>query len=95
MAGVIIGVGYVLSHFIWNIAWIANRNLIPVLTDDPGERAFLSGRIAVGSSLGKIIASYLVPFLGTAFLAVFSGVAAYTVIAVIACVLFMVCYFIH
>ena len=95
MAGVIIGVGYVLSHFIWNIAWTANRNLIPVLTDDPGERAFLSGRIAVGSSLGKIIASYLVPFLGTAFLAVFSGVTAYTVIAVIACVLYMICYFIH
>lgn len=95
MAGIVIGIGYVLSHFIWNIAWTANRNLIPVLTDDPNEKAFLSARIAMGSSLGKIIASFLVPFLGTAFLAIFSGVTAYTVIAVIACVLYMVCYFTH
>ncbi len=95
MAGLIIGIGYVLSHFIWNIAWTANRNLIPVLTDDADERSFLSARIAMGSSLGKIVASVLVPYLGTAFLAIFSGVTAYTVIALIACVLYMICYFIH
>ncbi len=95
LAGLIIGIGYVLSHFIWNIAWTANRNLIPVLTDDASERSFLSARIAMGSSFGKVIASLLVPFLGTALLAVFSGVTAYTVIAVIVCVLFMICYFIH
>lgn len=95
MAGLIIGIGYVLSHFIWNIAWTANRNLIPVLTDDADERSFLSARIAMGSSLGKIVASILVPFLGTALLAVFSGVTAYTVIALIACALYMICYFTH
>ena len=94
-AGIIIGIGYVLSHFLWNIAWTANRNLIPVLTEDPNEKAFLSARIAMGSSFGKIIASFLVPFLGTALLAIFSGVAAYTVIAIIACILYMICYYSH
>lgn len=94
-AGIIIGIGYVLSHFLWNIAWTANRNLIPVLTEDSNEKAFLSARIAMGSSLGKIIASFLVPFLGTALLAVFSGVTAYTVIAIIACILYMICYYSH
>ena len=94
-AGIIIGLAYVLSHFIWNIAWTANRNLIPILTDDPEERSFLSSRIAMGSSLGKIIASYFVPFLGTAFLGIMSGVTAYTVIAGIACLLFLICYYIH
>ena len=95
MAGCIIGAGYILSHFIWNIAWTANRNLIPVLTDDSEEKAFLSARIAMGSSAGKIVASYCVPALGTLFLAVFSGVTAYTVIALIASVLFLLCYYIH
>lgn len=95
MAGIIIGIGYIMSHFIWNICWTANRNLIPVLTDEPSERAFLSARIAMGSNLGKIVASILVPTLSTALLAVFSGVSAYTVIALIGCVLFMICYFTH
>lgn len=94
-AGLIIGIGYVLSHFIWNIAWTANRNLIPVLTDDSQEKSFLSARIAMGSSAGKLVSSYLVPTLGSIFIGIFSGVAAYTVIALITGLLFLVCYYIH
>lgn len=52
-AGIIISIGYILSHAIWNICWTANRNLVPILNDDPDERNFLSGRIAAGSNLGK------------------------------------------
>ena len=44
-AAIICGLGYVISHAIWNIAWAANRTLVTVLTDDGEERAFLSSRV--------------------------------------------------
>lgn len=95
VAGILITVGYIMSHFIWNISWTANRNLIPVLTDDPNEKTFLSSRIAMGSSIGKIVASYLVPALSGALLTAMTGVKAYTVIAMLAALLFWICYYIH
>lgn len=95
LAGLLCGIGYVMSHFIWNICWTANRNLIPVLTEVPEEKAFLSARIAAGSSLGKVIASYGVPVMSTALLAVMSGVTAYTVIALLAGICFIITYLIH
>jgi len=95
LAGILITTGYVLSHFIWNICWTANRNLIPVLTDDGTEKTFLSSRIGMGSSAGKIIASWLVPTLSGALLTVMTGVKAYTVIAMLVALLFWICYYIH
>ena len=91
----IIITAYVLSHFIWTIAWNANRSLISVLTEDPQEKNFLSGRIAVGTSLGKILASFLIPFLSVQIGKRISGVASYTVICAISCVLFVICYYVH
>lgn len=98
MAALLCGLGYVLSHGIWNICWTANRTLVGELTDDPEERAFLSGRISAGSSAGKILASYLVPVLNIFFLGIFAsstGVIGYTLTALIASVTFTVCYLIH
>ena len=43
VAAVLICTGFILSHFIWNMSWTANMSLVPILTDDPKERAFLSG----------------------------------------------------
>ena len=94
-AGLIIGFGYIVSHFLWNIAWTANRNLIPKLSDDPAEKSFLSARIAMGSSLGKLICSWFVPFMSSVLLGIFSGVTAYTGIAGVSGFLFLICYFIH
>lgn len=99
-AGLIIGIGYILSHFVWNICWTANRNLIPVITTDPKDRAFLSSRLGVGSNVGKICSSFAVPFLKTAFIvglgsAIASPVTAYTITAVILCLVFWICYYIH
>lgn len=98
MAALLCGIGYVLSHGIWNICWTANRTLVGELTDDPEERAFLSGRISAGSSAGKILASYLVPVLNIFFLGIFagsSGVIGYTLTALIAGITFAICYVIH
>ena len=44
-AGLIIGLAYIISHFCWNITYASVRSMTNVLTDDPGERAFLSGRL--------------------------------------------------
>lgn len=94
-AGLMCGAGYVLSHFVWNISWTANRNLIPVLTDDTKEKAFLSSRIAMGATGGKLLASYAVPALSALLFGFMSGVSAYTVIAVVVSVLFICTYFTH
>lgn len=97
-AAILCSVGYVVSHGVWNIAWTANRAMIGSLSDDPAERAFLSGRIAAGSSAGKIVASYLVPVLSSVFLGMFMAfgeTVGYTVIAVIASASFTVCYVVH
>lgn len=102
-AGLLIGVGYVMSHFVWNICWTANRNLIPFISSDQNERSWLSARIAMGANIGKLGASYLVPAITTALFAVFAAgsgsgsvpVAAYTVAALILALVFLVCYYVH
>jgi len=101
-AGLLVGLGYVISHFVWNICWTANRNLIPVISDKQEDRSWLSARIAMGSNLGKLAGSYLVPPITTALFAVFGAasskaapVPAYTVAALIMALCFMLCYYIH
>lgn len=95
---IICSLGYIISHAIWNIAWTSNRAMVGILSDIPEERAFLSGRIAAGSSGGKILASYLVPVLTTAFLGLFMGMGAvwgYTATAAVASLSFLAAYFVH
>lgn len=98
MASIICAAGYIIGHFIWNIGWTANRSLIGVLTDDPAERGFLSGRIAAGSCGGKLIGSYAVPALTTLFIGLFAAlgpVFGYTITAAIVSVLYLLTYLIH
>lgn len=87
-AGVIIAIGYVVSHFFWNITYASIRSMTNVLTDDPSERAFLSGRLGAGSALGRVCASKLVPLITTALAAAVSGVMAYTICAAIVSVIY-------
>lgn len=90
-AGIIISVGYILSHFCWNITYASIRSMTNVLTDDPGERAFLSGRLGAGAALGRVCASKLVPWITAALAAIVSGVSAYTVCAAIVSLIYIVC----
>lgn len=102
-AGLIIGLGYVVSHFVWNISWTANRSLIPFISDKQDERSWLSARIAMGSNLGKLAGSYLVPPITTALFALFAAgattetvpVEAYTIAALIMGLCFLLCYYAH
>lgn len=98
VAAALCSIGYVMGNFIWNIAWTANRAMIGVLTDDPNERGFLSGRIGAGSAGGKIIASYGVPALSTLFIGLFATmgpVFGYAVTAAIASASYLLCYLVH
>lgn len=90
MAGVIISIGYIASHFCWNITYASVRSMTNVLTDDPAERAFLSGRLGAGSALGRVVASKLVPLITTSLAAVVSGVYAYSICAAIVSLLYIV-----
>ena len=98
-ASIICGLGYVISHGIWNIAWAANRTLVTVLTDDGEERAFLSARVSAGSSGGRMIAGYLVPTLSVFFLSIFSnsktGVIGYSMTALVASLAYLFFYGVH
>ncbi len=95
LAGGIVITAYIISHFFWTVAWTANRNLISVLTDDPGESSFLSARIAVGTSAGKVAGALLVPDLAAAIGAVLPEGAVYPVVAAVACCIFAAGYWLH
>lgn len=94
MAGVIIAIGYVVSHFFWNVTYASIRSMTNVLTDDPSERAFLSGRLGAGSALGRVCASKLVPFITMSLTAMVSGVMAYSICAAIVSLLYILCMYI-
>ena len=88
-AGVLIGIGYIVSHFFWNVTYASIRSMTNVLTDDPSERAFLSGRLGAGAALGRVAASKLVPWITAALAAIVSGVGAYSVCAAIVSLLYL------
>lgn len=97
VAAVLICTGFILSHFIWNMSWTANMSLVPILTDDPKERAFLSGRRAAGSNLGKVIASYATLPVVTAIAAFFpkGSSMAFTITAGLFAFIMGITYYIH
>src|SRR5690606_14668474 len=41
VAAIIICAGFIVSHILWNIPWVANLSLIPVLATNPDEAALL------------------------------------------------------
>ena len=97
-AAALICLGFIISHFIWNIAWTANRSLVGALTDEPTERAHLSGRISAGSSIGKLFASKLVPLMIVAFAGLLSSggeIGGYTCTAAVGALLMLVGYYVH
>jgi len=97
-SAIIVCGAFIVSHALWNITWAANRALVGVLSENPSDRAFLSGRISAGATLGKMIASKVIPMLVIFFSAKFaaSGSApylAYMVTALLAALWMVVGYF--
>ncbi len=97
LAAIIISLGFIISHTVWNVSWTANMSLVSVLTDDPKERAFLSSRRAAGSTVGKVVASYLTMPLVLFFTGIFGEGSSlgFTVTAGLFAVAMMIAYYIH
>lgn len=93
IAAIIVCLGFILSHIAWNIPWVANVSLIPVLANNPEERAFLASRRATYTSLAGVVFSYTGPPLAVYLGKVTNNeILGYTLLAGIMAFLMMICY---
>ncbi|NTW71272.1 MAG: Na+/melibiose symporter and related transporter [Eubacteriaceae bacterium] len=59
ISALVVCIGFILSHIVWNLAWVANVSLIPLLGKTPDDRALLSARRGTWSSLSGVFFSYI------------------------------------
>lgn len=59
IAAAVVCAGFILSHIIWNIAWVANVSMIPAMANNPEERGMLSSRRATWTALAGVFFSYI------------------------------------
>ncbi|NLN97609.1 MAG: MFS transporter [Eubacteriaceae bacterium] len=94
-SAIIVSAAFIISHALWNVTWTANRALVGVLSESPADRAFLSGRISAGATLGKMTASKLIPMAVIFFSAKFAApYLGFTVTALTAATVMVLGYFI-
>ncbi len=70
LSAVVIVVAAVVSHFIWNFAYVANATLVSVVGKTPEDKAALSSSRATWNNIGGLLFSYL----GLPFAMVLAGV---------------------
>lgn len=93
ISAAVVCVGFILSHIIWNIAWVANVSLIPALANNSDERGLLSSRRATWNALAGVFFSYI-----GGPLAIWIGIQTknpalgYTLLAGIMATLMFMCY---
>lgn len=59
LSAAIVCIGFILSHIIWNIAWVASVSLIPAMANNGDERGLLASRRATWTSLAGVFFSYI------------------------------------
>lgn len=95
VAAFIICAGFILSHIVWNIPWVANVALIPVLATNPDEAALLASRRATYTALAGIVFSYTGAPLAEYFGKVTNNeVLGYTILAGLTALIMTICYWI-
>ena len=70
VAAVIIIIAAVVSHFLWNLAYVANATLVSVVGKTPEDKATLASSRATWNNIGSLLFSYL----GLPFATVLAGV---------------------
>lgn len=96
VAAAIIVVGFVVSHIIWNIAWVANVSLINLVSSTPQETGLLASRRQTYTSLSNLVTSYtsipLAIWLGTM---TNNSILGFTLVAALMAALMGIGYYAH
>ena len=70
LSATLIVIAAVVSHFIWNLGYVANSALVAVVGKTPDEKAILASSRATWNNIGSLAFSYL----GLPFAAVLAGI---------------------
>ena len=90
--GLIIAIGYTVSHLLWNAIWVANVSLLPLLATSAEERVKLSSKRFTFNYAARVCASfYLVPMV-TLFTDLVGVKLAYACVALFASLLMLIGY---
>ncbi len=90
---IVISLGFIISHIFWNIPWVANVSLIPVLANNPDEASFLSSRRATYTALSGILFSFAIKPLPE-YIAKVTGndMIGYAILAGLTAAIMAICY---
>ena len=65
VAGAIIAIAAIVSHFIWNLGYVANNTMVSVIGRTPEERGVVASGKALWNNVGSLLFSYVgLPFAG-------------------------------
>lgn len=95
LAAVIIIVGLLSSHIVWNFAFVANISLMNFAAKTPSDRMQLSSTRGAWTALGSVVFSYVGPGTVALFAVLVTPVNAYAATAFTFGVLMVVTYFVH
>lgn len=94
-AAVIIIIGYVTSHIVWNLAYVANASMIVVAANSPEDRAQLTATRGAWANFSKVIFSYVGLPLATLLAGVVGEVSKFAAAAFVLGWVMVLFYFIH
>ena len=95
VAGAIIAIAAIVSHFIWNLGYVANNTMVSVIGKTPEER----GVVASGKALWNNVGSLLFSYVGLPFAGVLAGIVGKTnqfaALAFVLGIVMVLTYFVH
>ena len=67
LAAIIVTLGFISSHVVWNFPYVANVSMISVAGKTPDERSQLASTRGAYANLSKVVFSYVCPLIATFF----------------------------
>ena len=95
VAAIIVILGTISSHIVWNIPWVANMSMINIAARTPEERMTLSSSRAMWQNFARVIYSYVGPAVVTFFTKVIGDEYGYAACAFAFGALMAAGYFLH
>ena len=92
---IVVILGAVLSHIVWNFPYVANVSMIAVAGKTPEDRAQLSSTRAAWANLSKVIFSYVGPPLAALFAGIIGETNQYAATAFVLGWVMVALYFAH